>query len=39
MYATKEDMQKMLDLYYFRQRITDEQYTELCDLLDQQENA
>lgn len=36
-YDSKEEMQNMLDLYFFRKRITDKEYTELCNLLDEQE--
>ena len=35
-YANKEEMQTMLDIYYFNNRITAEQYEELTLLLDQQ---
>ena len=36
-YASKEEMQTMLDLYYFKGRITAEQYDELSNLLESQE--
>lgn len=32
-YSSKEDMQQMLDTYYFVGRITDVQYKELSDML------
>lgn len=35
-YKTKEDMQVMLDTYYFAERITTEEYRELTTLLTQQ---
>ena len=36
-YISKEDMQTKLDLYYFNNRITSEQYDELTKLLESQE--
>ena len=36
-YASKEEMQTKLDLYYFKGRITAEQYDELSNLLESQE--
>ena len=36
-YNTKEDMQVMLDLYFFNERITAEQYDELSKVLVSQE--
>lgn len=36
-YATKEDMQYMLDLYFYNNRTTSEQYEELSELLNSQE--
>ena len=36
-YESKEDMQVMLDLYFFNNRITAEQYDELSNLLESQE--
>lgn len=36
-YTSKEEMQTMLDLYYFKGRITAEQYDELSNLLESQE--
>ena len=33
-YDSKEEMQEMLDTYYFVGRITTEQYKELCSLLE-----
>lgn len=36
-YKSKEDMQIMLDLYFFNDRITFEQYKELSKLLAEQE--
>ena len=36
-YNSKEEMQHMLDLYYFNNRITAEQYEELTALLASQE--
>ena len=36
-YKTKEEMLTMLDLYYFKERITAEQYDELSNLLESQE--
>ena len=36
-YKTKEDMQVMLDLYFFNERITAEQYDELSKVLVSQE--
>lgn len=36
-YASKEEMQTMLDLYYFKERITADQYDELSNLLESQE--
>ena len=36
-YDSKEDMQVMLDLYFFNNRITAEQYDELSNLLESQE--
>lgn len=35
-YTTKEDMQVMLDRYYFANRITGEEYDELAKLLEDQ---
>lgn len=35
-YTSKEDMQEMLDTYYFANRITAEQYAELTALLNEQ---
>lgn len=35
-YETKEEMLVMLDLYYFKKRITENQYDELTDLLEEQ---
>ena len=35
-YTSKEEMQKMLDLYFFNNRITAEQYEELTVLLEEQ---
>lgn len=37
-YESKEEMQTMLDLYYFKGRITAEQYDELSNLLESQED-
>ena len=37
-YASKEEIQTMLDLYYFNNRITAEQYDELTKLLESQED-
>lgn len=37
-YTSKEEMQTMLDLYYFKGRITAEQYDELSNLLESQED-
>lgn len=36
-YTSKEDMQEMLDTYYFAKRIVTEQYAELTTLLEEQE--
>ena len=36
-YTSKEEMQTTLDLYYFKGRITAEQYDELSNLLESQE--
>ena len=38
-YKTKEEMLTMLDLYYFNDRITAEEYDELTNLLEEKENA
>ena len=35
-YSTIEEMQEMLDLYYFKSRISKNQYLELTDLLQEQ---
>lgn len=37
-YTSREEMQIMLDLYYFNNRITAEQYDELTKLLKSQED-
>lgn len=37
-YTSKEEMQNMLDLYFFNERITAEQYDELTKLLKSQED-
>lgn len=36
-YKTKEEMLTMLDLYYFNDRITAEEYDELTNLLEEKE--
>lgn len=36
-YTSKEEMQVMLDKYYFANRITGDQYDELTTLLEEQE--
>ena len=38
-YASKEEMRTMLDLYYFKRRITAEQYDELSNLLEEKETS
>ena len=38
-YKTKEEMLTMLDLYYFKGRITAEQYDELSNLLEENETS
>jgi hypothetical protein len=38
-YTSKEEMQTMLDLYYFKGRITAEQYDELSNLLEEKETS
>lgn len=35
-YSVMEEMQEMLDLYYFKARISKKQYSELTDLLQAQ---
>ena len=38
-YASKEEMQTKLDLYYFKGRITAEQFDELSNLLEEKETS
>ena len=38
-YKTKEEMQKMLDLYFYNDRITGEEYDELSNLLEEKETS
>ena len=32
-YATKEEIQSKVDIFYARSRLTTEEYNELCDLI------
>ncbi len=34
-YATQEEAQERLDMFYAKKRLTEDQYSELCDLLDE----
>lgn len=40
-YKTREEAQERLDMFYAKKRLTETQYSELCDLLDEKypENA
>lgn len=34
-YITREEAQERLDMFYAKKRLTEDQYSELCDLLDE----
>lgn len=34
-YKTREEAQERLDMFYAKKRLTETQYSELCDLLDE----
>lgn len=34
-YKTREEAQERLDMFYAKKRLTENQYSELCDLLDE----
>lgn len=34
-YTTREEAQERLDMFYAKKRLTEDQYSELCDLLDE----
>ena len=34
-YASREEAQERLDMFYAKKRLTEDQYIELCDLLDE----